>query len=214
MSQQGFNSGVLVACAQHKVAPNDMLRIMEKQASLKDSSVINDVLLKLGSTIMREGGYPEDAILFDALQGFPIKSAHTKALFCDSVLEALGHASYEEAEDFQEKQASGMMHILESGLGMTPSALQLSALLAVAAGTAGGGAYWALNRDAGDTDEVVAAKEEQAKYYKRLAKDIQHRMKMKGMKDGTSKKVVNKPTSDVLPAAPKEDESKSESLYA
>ena len=216
MSQQGFNSGVLLACAQNKVAPGDIIRIMEKQACLKDSAAINDVLLKLGSTILREGGYEDDAALMSAMIGFPMKSAHAKELFCDSVLETLGHASYQEAEEYQEKQASVILSGLAKGLGMTPTALQLSAMLAAAAGVAGGGAYWALNRDAGVTDDVTAAKEEQAKYYKRLAKDLQHRMKMKGLKDSTNKKVVNKPTSDVLPAAPREDESTPEatSLYA
>lgn len=206
MNQEAFNSGVLIACAQNKLAPADCIRLMEKHATLEEDPVIMDELLKMGAAIMREGGYEEDAQMFELMRSTPMISKYAKAVYLDSVLETLGAASYQEAEEYQVKQANPLLHGAAKLLGMTPDVLQMAALISVAAGTGLGGAYWAMNRDARSVDDETAMKEEQAKLYRQMAKDMRRRMRDKGVQMTKTPEIVNKPTSAILPA--------SDNLYA
>ena len=210
-NQQGYNSGVLIACAQNKLAPSECIRIMEKHATLQEDPVVIDELLKMGAAIMREGGYEEDAQMYELMRGTPIQSKFARAVYVDSVLETLGAAAYDEAKQYQVKQANPIIGGAAKLVGMTPEALQMAAIVSLAAGMGLGGGYWALNRDSNTVDDETAVKEEQAKYYKSLAKDLRRRMRDKGVKQTKTPEVVNKPTSDILPSA---DTMDTESVYA
>lgn len=53
---------------------------------------------------------------------------------------------------------------------------KLATLAATIVGTAGGGAWWAMNRHARVEDAEIQLKKEQAKHYRKLARDIQKRL--------------------------------------
>lgn len=201
MNQQGFNSGVLIACAQNRMAPSDCIRLMEKHATLQEDKTLTDEILKIGAAILREGGYEEDAQMCELMQQTPMTTKYARAVYLDSILETLGKAAYDEAQDYQIKQANPLISGVSKVLGMTPSALQMAALISIAAGTGLGGAWWALNRDSREVNDATAMKEEQAKYYRQLASEMRRRMRDKGTRMMKEPEVVNKPTSDVLPEA-------------
>lgn len=198
MNQTAFESGVLVACAQNKVAPRDAIRLFEKHAALQEDEALNKEILKIGAAIMREGGYEEDARMFELMQSTPMITKYARAVYIDPVLEVLGAEAYAEGE--LEKQSSGMLNSVTSALGLTSGVSRLAALAALGVGITGGGAYWAMNRDANTSDEETTAKLEQAKYYRSLAKELRRRMRDQGVQKTKTPELVNKPTENLLPA--------------
>lgn len=199
MDNRAFESGVLTVCAQHKIAPRDAIRLFAKHAALQEDTTLNKAILKIGEAIMREGGYEEEAQMYALMQETPMMTKYAKAVYLDPVLEVLGVAAQEEADEYMEKGA-GIKEWLTRATGLAPDALKLLSAISIAGGMGLGGAYWALNRDSNISDDVVSTKLEQAKYYRSLAKEVNRRARQKGRKLTKTPELVNKPTENMLPA--------------
>lgn len=200
MRSRAFDSGVAMVCAERKVSLHDAVRMFSKQAALAESPVMTDALLKIGATIFRAAGDNENAQMYELMRQRPLLTKYARAVYVEPVLEVLGRCSYREAEEF-EKRANPAIAAFTKATGVMPDLLQTIAVISAGMGAGGGALWWALNRDTEANDLEVQAKEEQAKYYRDLAKEIQRKAKLKAQKVVRKEPdVVNKPTENLLPA--------------
>lgn len=189
-----------MVCAERKVSLHDAVRMFSKQAALAESPVMTDALLKIGATIFRAAGDNENAQMYELMRQRPLLTKYARAVYVEPVLEVLGRCSYREAEEF-EKRATSILTNLSKVTGMMPDMLQTIAVVSAGMGAGGGALWWALNRDTEADDLEVQAKEEQAKYYRDLAKEIQRKAKQKAEVVGRkTPELENKPTENLLPA--------------
>lgn len=188
-----------MVCAERNVSLHDAVRMFSKQAALAESPVITDALLKIGATIFRAAGDYENAQMYELMRQRPILTKYAGAVYVEPVLEVLGDQSYKEAEEFNKR--AGILSHLTSITGMVPGTLQSLALISAGLGAGAGTIWWALNRDTEADDMEVQTKEEQAKYYRNMAKDIKRKAKVKAEQSlAQSQSLVNRPTENLLPA--------------
>lgn len=170
----GFNYGVKLACLMNGISESDYTNAKARQQAMEDSLEVQQAVFKIASCIFNAAGDPENAAVYDAFadNGVAIKSATAKGVLFDSVLEAMAEQA---AEDEMNKRASWVTGLLGRGIGLMPDFLRGGAALSLLAGGGLGAGWWAMNRDANASSAATAAKEEQAKYYRELAKKIRRK---------------------------------------
>lgn len=175
---RGYREGVAVACAIRGISPADFLRMQTKQAAINDSPVMQSSILKIASSIFHAAGegFEGDAAMYDALLDgtSKIRSDFAKKAVLDPVVSALAEQSVQDQFEQMAKQA-GLTSFLGKTVGMLPGTIQGLAALSLLAGGGLGAGWWALNRDANSSSSDVVAKEEQAAYYRELAKRIKRK---------------------------------------
>lgn len=164
----GFNYGVKLACLYNGIGEGDFIRTTAKHRVLSESPDMQATICKIASSIFHAAGDPDTAAVYDSMvEGTScIKSAHAKSILLDSVLEAIAEQSA------MEKQAAWVTGLLGRGIGLMPDFLRGGAALSLLVGGGLGAGWWALNRDSVASSAKTAIKEEQAKYYRELAKKI------------------------------------------
>lgn len=175
---KGYREGVFLACAARGIAPTDFVRMQTKQAAVEDSPVMQSAILKIASSIFHAAGegFEGDAAMYDALLDgtSKIRSEFAKRAVLDPVVLALSEQSTQEQFEKMAK-LPGLTSILGKTLAFLPDTIQgLSALSLLVGGGLGAG-WWALNRDARTSSAETTAKEEQAAYYRELAKKIRRK---------------------------------------
>lgn len=171
----GFNHGVKLACLANGISEGDYIRTCEKQKALAESPVMQQAICKIASCIFHAAEDHETASIYDAFleSGAMMKSATSRSILFDSVLEALSEQMAE--DNMQKSAATWLTGLLGRGVGLMPDFLRGGAALSLLAGGGLGAGWWALNRDANSSSAATAAKEEQAKYYRELAKKIRRK---------------------------------------
>lgn len=170
----GFNYGVKLACLMNGISESDYTNAKAQHQAMENSPEVQQAVFKIASCIFHAAGDHEDAAVYEAFadNGVTVKSAAAKSVLFDSVLEAMAEQA---AEDEMNKRASWVTGLIGRGVGLLPDFLRGGAALSLLAGGGLGAGWWALNRDANASSAATAAKEEQAKYYRELAKKIRRK---------------------------------------
>lgn len=173
-----------MACAINGIKPTDFVRMQAKQAAVTDAPEMQSTLLKIASSIFHAAGegFEGDAAMYDALLNGTsrIRSEFAKKAVLDPIL----HALYEQStqEQFEKlaaatgfEKVANITSLFGKAVGFLPDTIQGLAALSILAGGGLGAGWWAMNRDANAASEETAVKEEQAKYYRDLAKRIRRK---------------------------------------
>lgn len=194
---KGFNAGVKIACAALGVTPGEVVRNSAfSDAVLRDETMQKDIC-KIAAACFKAAGMESSTEfnLYDMLgKSASALSPVSVEKFVVPVVKSLSKQAKVAHEELMEKSAApsvlgGLLSkVFGTASGTIPDLYKLYALLGAGAGTATGALTWYLNRDAAQDSADVEAKEEQAKHYNQIAKDIKKRLNIE--KDPDSKKSV------------------------
>jgi hypothetical protein len=169
--QIGEILGFLLGSMDHGITYSEVL---EKKAS-HENAIANEhyqkTLAKIGAGIFKAAGLA-DGVLYKLYSKIHDAEGPLTKEAAELVLAPVASAMTKSAG------GSWVDWITEPG--------KLATLAATIAGTAGGGAWWAINRHARLEDAEIQLKKEQAKHYRRIAKDLQKRL------DATTKSDLKK----------------------
>lgn len=207
--------------AAHGISASSGIRMLSKQAALIESDVMQQQLIKMASSIFKAAGFREDADLCDniAATSDPEFEFAKKAI-ASGTLNVLGSSLREEHLAYIEKEAAGgkpggnpLTKFIDKLPGLViggtaavgGNLLKLLAISSIGVGAASGAAYWYMNRDANLENEEITVKEEQAKYYNRLANKLRERINS-DMSDyaikNTTSDIINNRSYDSLSSSP------------
>lgn len=199
---KGFDAGVKIACANLGITPGDVVRHSAfSDALLNDESAQKDIC-KVAAGIFAAADMADSVEynLFDVMSKSASKlSTVSVEKFIVPVLKSLEKQAKVVHEELMEKSASpsilgGLLaKTVGAGTSVVPELYKLYALLGAGAGTATGALTWYLNRDANQDDADIEAKEEQAKHYTQIAKDIKKRL---NLEDKVTKKTIEDSAED------------------
>lgn len=175
----GYKFGVKLACAYHGIDPGALMTKAAKVYTCLESPVMQHAFAKIASTIMHNAGpeFAAEEALFNAIANrhTPLTSFVKKA-FLYPVLDTLANAA---ATCSMEKSA-GVFNDIISGVGSvlngSQEALYKLALIGALGGAGIGALGWNLSRHMREEDADTAAKIEQAKHYRQIARDLQKRL--------------------------------------
>lgn len=199
----GFDCGVKIACHMYGISEDDCLAASHRHAIADNSKDMQDAICKIASSIFHAAGDADSAALYDGLlaSGHLMKNATARSILLDSVLQAIA----EQAASEEMSKSAFLTKLIGGGVGMMPDLLKGGAGLALLVGGGLGAGWWALNRDANASSAKTAVKEEQAKYYRELAKKIRDKAG-KTKKRKLNKKEVAKIVEDAAPMVVQEEE--------
>lgn len=200
---KGFNAGVKIACANLGVTPGEVVRHSSfSDAMLSDVTMQKDIC-KIAAACFKAAGMDSSVEfhLYDTMaKSAAALSPVSVEKFIVPVVKSLNKQANVIHEDLMEKSASpgvlgGLLSkVFGTATGTVPELYKMYALLGAGAGTATGALTWYLNRDAAQDSAEVESKEEQAKHYKQIAKDIKKRLNIE--KEPKSKKAIKDSAED------------------
>ena len=168
----GFKTGLAFGCASNGVSATTL----RKSASCVDVCLkapeVQVQLAKIASFILRAAGpeFTKTASAYDVIiQRNGVESKVGREMFIEPVAHTL--ASLEKSAGIADAVAAPLK-IANTGY----EAIYKSALLSAIAGAGLGTIGWTLFRDVKEDDANAEAKLEQAKMYRRIAKDLQKRI--------------------------------------
>lgn len=195
---KGFNAGVKIACANLGITPGEVVRHSAfSDAILSDVTTQKDIC-KIAAACFKAAGMDSSVEfhLYDTMaKGAAALSPVSVEKFIIPVVKSLNKQARVVHEELMEKSASpsvlgGLLSkVFGTATGTLPELYKMYALLGAGAGTATGALTWYLNRDAAQDSADVEAKEEQAKHYKQIAKDIKKRLNIEES-ESKSKKAI------------------------
>ena len=156
--QTGEILGFLLGSMDHGVPYNTVLEKKANYEAYIANEAYQKTLAKIGSGIFKNAG----------MQGCTTEKLFSKIASIEGPLT-------KEAADLLLSPIAETMTKYAFVDWITEPA-KLAMITAALAGTAGGGAWWALNRHAREEDAAVEVKKQQAEHYRRLARDIQKRL--------------------------------------
>lgn len=194
---KGFNAGVKIACANLGITPGEVVRHSAfSDAILSDLTIQKDIC-KIAAACFKAAGM-DSSVEFHLYDNMAKSAAALSPVsvekFIVPVVKSLNKQANIVHETLMEKSASpsvlgGLLSkVFGTATGTIPELYKMYALLGAGAGTATGALTWYLNRDAAQDSAEVEAKEEQAKHYKQIAKDIKKRLNIE--KEPKSKKAI------------------------
>ena len=177
--QDGYAMGIKEASVAYNADTADYYKAKQCVETSMESLDVQRMIAKVASVIFREAGddfIPERAV-YEVLQRNenPL-TEFSKQAFLYPVLETL--SGFEKSAGL-----SDAISKLFNGLPET------AATMAIGGGAALGGLGWLLNRDITSIEDDTEAKLEQARYYRRIAKDLQRRLKAKEEGNPDKKKI-------------------------
>lgn len=200
----GYEAGVALAGAYHNGSGN---KVMAKVAALMASKEVQDSLCKAAKYILEVGGEKDSTAyrLYDTIERFdgPL-TKYSCDRFLNPVIATINEASRElNGEPSIEKVASsilpGAASVVGKTLGSGHSLINNLMLLGGLTGASLGGLAWYVNRAAKENDIEADAKEEQARHYRRIAKDLQRRLKLEAR--DKEEEAVERIASEEVPGA-------------
>ena len=177
--QDGYAMGIKEASVAYNADTADYYKAKHCVEASMEYPEVQRMIAKVASVIFREAGddfIPERAV-YEVLQRNenPL-TEFSKQAFLYPVLETL--SGFEKSAGL-----SDAISKLFNGLPET------AATMAIGGGAALGGLGWLLNRDITSIEDDTEAKLEQARYYRRIAKDLQRRLKAKEEGNPDKKKI-------------------------
>lgn len=177
--QDGYAMGIKEASVAYNADTADYYKAKQCVEASMESPEVQRMIAKVASVIFREAGddfIPERAV-YEVLQRNenPL-TEFSKQAFLYPVLETL--SGFE--------KSAGLSDAISKLFGGLP---ETAATMAIGGGAALGGLGWLLNRDITSVEDDTEAKLEQARYYRRIAKDLQRRLKAKEEGNPDKKKI-------------------------
>ena len=177
--QDGYAMGIKEASVAYNADTADYYKAKQCVKTSMESPEVQRMIAKVASVIFREAGddfIPERAV-YEVLQRNenPL-TEFSKQAFLYPVLETL--SGFE--------KSAGLSDAISKLFGGLP---ETAATMAIGGGAALGGLGWLLNRDITSIEDDTEAKLEQARYYRRIAKDLQRRLKAKEEGNPDKKKI-------------------------
>ena len=177
--QDGYAMGIKEASVAYNADTADYYKAKQCVETSMESPEVQRMIAKVASVIFREAGddfIPERAV-YEVLQRNenPL-TEFSKQAFLYPVLETL--SGFE--------KSAGLSDAISKLFGGLP---ETAATMAIGGGAALGGLGWLLNRDITSVEDDTEAKLEQARYYRRIAKDLQRRLKAKEEGNPDKKKI-------------------------
>lgn len=200
----GYEAGVVLAGAYHNGSGN---KEMAKVAELMASKEVQDSLCKAAMYILKAGGEADSTAykLYETIEGFsgPL-TKYSCDRFLNPVIATLNEASRElNGEPSVEKVASSLLpgaaSAVGKALGTGHNLVNNLMLIGGLTGASLGGLAWYINRAARENDVEAEAKEEQARHYRRIAKDLQRRLKLEAR--DKEEEAVERVASEEVPSA-------------
>lgn len=200
----GYNAGITLAGAYNGGAG---LNVIETADRLMESKEVQNLLCKVAKYMLEAGGEGASAEykLYDTIESYdgPI-TKYSCARFFNPVITTLNEVTREiNGEASMEKIATsvipGIASIVGKTFGTGHSLVNSLMLLGGLTGASLGGLAWYVNRAARENDIEAEAKEEQARHYKRIAKDLQRRIKLE--KKDEEAEAVERAASEEVPGA-------------
>ena len=194
---KGFNAGVKIACANLGVTPGEVIRHSAFSDKMLSDITMQKDICKIAAACFKAAGMGSSVEfhLYDTMaKSAAALSPVSVEKFIVPVVKSLNKQAHAAHEELMEKSASpgvlgGLLSkVFGTATGTIPELYKMYALLGAGAGTATGALTWYLNRDAEQDSTEVEAKEEQAKHYKQIAKDIKKRLNIE--KEPKSKKAI------------------------
>lgn len=201
--RKGFDAGVKIACANLGITPGEVVRHSAfSDKYLADVEMQKDIC-KIAAACFKAAGM-DSSVEFHLYDTMAKSAAALTPVSVEKFLVPVVKSLHKQAsaihEELMEKSAApgvlgGLLSKVFGAAGGTlPELYKMYALLGAGAGTATGALTWYLNRDAEQDSADVEAKEEQAKHYKQIAKDIKKRLKIE--KEPKSKKAIKDSAKD------------------
>ena len=177
--QDGYAMGIKEASVAYNADTADYYKAKKCVETSMESPEVQRMIAKVASVIFREAGddfIPERAV-YEVLQRNenPL-TEFSKQAFLYPVLETI--SGFE--------KSAGLFDVIGKLFGGLP---ETAATMAIGGGAALGGLGWLLNRDITSVEDDTEAKLEQARYYRRIAKDLQRRLKAKEEGNPDKKKI-------------------------
>ena len=177
--QDGYAMGIKEASVAYNADTADYYKAKQCVETSMESPDVQRMIAKVASVIFREAGddfIPERAV-YEVLQRNenPL-TEFSKQAFLYPVLETL--SGFE--------KSAGLSDAISKLFGGLP---ETAATMSIGGGAALGGLGWLLNRDITSIEDDTEAKLEQARYYRRIAKDLQRRLKAKEEGNPDKKKI-------------------------
>ena len=177
--QDGYAMGIKEASVAYNADTADYYKAKQCVEASMESPEVQRMIAKVAAVIFREAGddfIPERAV-YEVLQRNenPL-TEFSKQAFLYPVLETI--SGFE--------KSAGLSDVISKLFGGLP---ETAATMAIGGGAALGGIGWLLNRDITSVEDDTEAKLEQARYYRRIAKDLQRRLKAKEEGNPDKKKI-------------------------
>lgn len=190
--EAGYNIGVQSACVALGADTESFSKMAAAIDVLRTEADAQMFLCKTAKLILGDpAGYEWN--IYDTIEKSGSVSEFVFDTYIEPVVQTLVAARLEKVAMTKEALGkglgavtglAGMGSALASGAkGVVTDAATLLGLLAIGGGALGGGALWSINRDPAEEDVEIRAKEDQAAYYKELARDLKKRIKLNENKD-------------------------------
>lgn len=181
----GFKAGLAFGCASNGVSATTLRKSAACTRACAQNNAVQVQLAKIAGHICRNAGpdFTKLAATYDAIvnrQGTQTKVA--RAMFIEPVLHTL--AGITKTAGLGEL-LTGAVNTVNAGQDMVYKSALLSALAGAGLGTLG----WTIFRDIKEDDATAEAKHEQARMYRRIAKDLQKRIKAQAETDKDMRKL-------------------------
>lgn len=187
----GYRTGLAFGCASQGTTAAQLKKSATcVKACLQDESV-QAILTKLASLIFSEAGegFEKQAAVYEVMSNRPgARSKYVVDTYIAPVLDTLAACSMQK----QAKVPFGLSDIISGAAGAAGAAQDFvykSALLSAIGGAGLSALGWHLFRDMKEDDASALAKHEQAKMYRRIAKDLQKRIDAQEDSDPDRKKL-------------------------
>ena len=177
--QDGYAMGIKEASVAYNADTADYYKAKQCVEASMESPEVQRMIAKVASVIFREAGddfIPERAVYEVIQRNENPLTEFSKQAFLYPVLETL--SGFE--------KSAGLSDAISKLFGGLP---ETAATMAIGGGAALGGLGWLLNRDITSVEDDTEAKLEQARYYRRIAKDLQRRLKAKEEGNPDKKKI-------------------------
>ena len=177
--QDGYAMGIKEASVAYNADTADYYKAKQFVETSMESPEVQSMIAKVASVIFREAGddfIPERAVYEVIQRNENPLTEFSKQAFLYPVLETL--SGFE--------KSAGLSDAISKLFGGLP---ETAATMAIGGGAALGGLGWLLNRDITSVEDDTEAKLEQARYYRRIAKDLQRRLKAKEEGNPDKKKI-------------------------
>lgn len=192
----GFKYGQILSAAEHGLTGGDAFRKEAAVGLIESDEAAQKMICRVGSYIFKQAGMTDSfaSKAFDVIGDIegPIMKVAAD-MFLTPVVESLAAFSKEVTETGIDKAASHIAaeipEVIGKVLGAGKEATRLSLMGAGGVGLGLGGLLWALNRSAMQDDADITAKEEQARHYRQIARDIEKRVQLEQDKSEATKDI-------------------------
>lgn len=178
----GFRAGLAFGCAKEGVSATTLRKSAACVKECTASAPVQIQLAKIASHICRAAGpeFVKTAAIYDAIVAREgVYTSLAREMYIEPVVHTLSGL----------QKNAGILTDTASAIGAGQDVLYKAMLLGALGGAGVGTLGWTLLRDVKEDDATAEVKHEQAKMYRRIAKDLQKRIDAQASADKDTKKL-------------------------